>query len=179
MNTTKRTTLSAVLLSLSLVLPFLTGQMQEFGSKLLPMHIPILICGFVCGWQYGLLTGFMAPLLRCMLFSMPTPLKAIGMAFELATYGAVSGCVYQKTKKARFRIYISLLSAMLFGRVVWGAVNMIIYGIRQSAFTWQMFLSGALLNAIPGIVLQLILIPIIILALEKSGVISKKSGFLQ
>lgn len=179
MNTTKRTTLSAMLLSLSLVLPFLTGQMQELGSKLLPMHIPILICGFVCGWQYGLLTGFMAPLLRCMLFSMPTPVKAIGMAFELATYGAVSGFVYQKAHRTRFRIYISLLSAMLLGRVVWGAVNMVIYGIRQSAFTWQMFLGGALLNAIPGIILQLVLIPIIILALEKSGVISKKSGFLQ
>lgn len=179
MNTTKKTTLSAVLLSLSLVLPFLTAQMQELGSKLLPMHIPILICGFVCGWKYGLLTGFMAPLLRCMLFSMPAPVKAIGMAFELATYGAVSGFVYQKMKKSRFRICISLLTAMLLGRVVWGAVNMVIYGIRQSAFTWQMFLGGALLNAIPGIILQLVLIPIIILALEKSGVISKKSGFLR
>lgn len=170
MNTTKRLTLSAVLLALGLILPFLTGQIQEIGNKLLPMHIPVLICGFVCGWKYGLITGAITPLLRCMLFSMPAPLNAICMAFELATYGAIAGLLYQKSKGLRLRIYISLLIALISGRIVWGCVSMLIYGISQSAFTWQMFLSGALLNAIPGIILQLVLIPIIILALEKAGV---------
>ena len=91
------------------------------------------------------------------------------MAFELATYGAVSGLIYQKTNSLKLRVYISLLSAMMSGRIVWGGVSMLIHGITQSAFTWQMFVGAALLNAIPGMILQLILIPIIILTLEKSG----------
>lgn len=172
MNTTKKTTLSAVLIALGLILPFLTGQIQEIGNKLLPMHIPVLICGFVCGWKYGLMTGFITPLLRCMLFSMPAPMNAVCMAFELATYGALSGLIYERVSGSKFRIYISLLTAMFSGRIVWGAVCIVIYGIRQSAFTWQMFLGGALFNAIPGIIVQLVLIPIIILALEKSGVMN-------
>lgn len=169
MNTTKKLTLSAVLLALGLILPFFTGQIQEIGNKLLPMHIPILICGFVCGWKYGLITGAITPLLRCMLFSMPAPINAICMAFELATYGMVSGWIYPKIKNMRLRIYISLLTAMIFGRIIWGCVSTVIYGITQTTFTWQMFLSASLLNAIPGIVLQLVLVPIIILAVEKSG----------
>lgn len=172
MNTTKKLTLSAVLLALGLILPFFTGQIQEIGNKLLPMHIPVLICGFVCGWKYGMLVGFITPLLRSLLFSMPAPTNAIGMAFELATYGAVVGILYSKLAKSKLRIYISLLVAMIVGRVVWGAVSIVIYGISQSAFTWQMFLGGALLNAIPGIILQIVLIPIIILALEKAGVVN-------
>lgn len=94
------------------------------------------------------------------------------MAFELATYGAVVGILYSKLAKSKLRIYICLLVAMIVGRIVWGAVSIVIYGISQSAFTWQMFLGGALLNAIPGIILQIVLIPIIILALEKAGVMS-------
>lgn len=172
MNTTKRLTISAVLLALGLILPFFTGQIQAIGNKLLPMHLPILICGFICGWKYGLMIGFVTPLLRCMLFSMPLPVNAFCMAFELATYGAISGLMYQKTKGLRLRIYISLLSAMIFGRIVWGCVSILIYGSTRSAFTWQMFIGGALLNAIPGMIVQLVLIPIIILGLEKSGVMN-------
>lgn len=172
MNTTKRLTISAVLLALGLILPFFTGQIQEIGNKLLPMHLPVLICGFVYGSKYGLMLGFITPLLRCVLFSMPAPMNAICMAFELATYGAVSGWSYQRTKDSSVGVYISLLTAMISGRVVWGFASMIIYGITQSAFTWQMFLGGALLNAIPGIIVQIVLIPLIILTLEKSGVMN-------
>lgn len=172
MNTTKKLTTSAVLLAIGLILPFFTGQIQEIGNKLLPMHLPILICGFVCGWKYGLITGAITPLLRCVLFSMPAPINAICMAFELATYGMVSGLLYPKFKNTKLRIYGSLLTAMVSGRIVWGGVCLLIYGITQSAFTWQMFLGSALLNAIPGIIVQLILIPILILGLEKSGVMN-------
>ena len=91
------------------------------------------------------------------------------MAFELAAYGAVIGVLYYKLHKSKLRIYISLVSAMFAGRVVWGIANLIIYGLQHSTFTWQLFIGGALLNAIPGIVLQLILIPILLLTIEKSG----------
>ena len=132
------------------------------------MHIPVLLCGFVCGPQYGLLVGFITPLLRSLLFSMPPLPRAIGMAFELATYGAVTGLLYRKLPKSKARIYISLLIAMVAGRLVWGIVSILIYGIEGSAFTWQMFAGGAFLNAIPGIVVQIILIPVLMLALEKA-----------
>lgn len=169
MNKTKKLVLAALFLTLGLVLPFLTGQIQTIGNKLLPMHLPILICGFVCGWRYGLAVGFVAPILRHLLFGMPTPINAACMAFELATYGAVTGLVSHKLIASRFRIYISLGTAMILGRLVWGVTSVIFYHFEQTAFTWSMFLGGALLNAIPGILLQLVLVPILMLALEKSG----------
>lgn len=171
MKSTKKLTLAAVFLALGLILPFFTGQIREIGNKLLPMHIPVLLCGIVCGPKYGLLVGFITPLLRSFLFSMPIPIKAIGMAFELATYGFMIGILYYRLVHKKFRIYISLLTAMIAGRIVWGIVSIIIYGVTESAFTWQMFIGGALLNAIPGIILQLVLIPILMLALKKSGVL--------
>lgn len=170
MNNTKKLVLSALFLALGLVLPFLTGQIPEIGSALLPMHIPVLICGFVCGWPYGLSVGLITPILRSFLFGMPPLPTAIAMAFELATYGAITGLLYKLLQKSKLRTYISLLGAMIAGRLVWGVISFVIYGIQQSAFTWQIFLNGALLTAIPGIILQIVLIPIIILALEKAGV---------
>ena len=162
-------TLSAVFLALGIVLPFLTGQIPTVGSMLLPMHIPVLICGFVCGWQWGLLVGFVLPLMRSALFSMPPMMPtAAAMAFELAVYGAVTGILYQKLPKTTVSVYVSLAGAMIAGRIVWGIVNMILYGITGKAFGWQIFLGGALLNAVPGIILQLVLIPIIILALRRA-----------
>ena len=167
MKNVRQLVLAAFFLALGLTLPFLTGQIREIGNKLLPMHLPILLCGFICGWKYGLLVGFITPLLRCFLFSMPTPTSAIGMAFELAVYGMITGILYHKLRKTRFRIYISLLTAMVMGRIVKGIANVIIFGVTGSAYTWKMFISGTMLNAIPGVILQLILIPIVVLAVEQ------------
>lgn len=172
MKNRKKMILAAFFLALGLVMPFLTGQIPELGNKLLPMHIPVIICGYICGWQYGLVVGFIVPLLRSVMFGMPLLIKAVGMAFELAAYGAVTGILYQKLRKSKVRIYISLLIAMIAGRLVWGAVSVIIYGIGGTAFSWQMFIGGAVLNAIPGIILQIVLIPILMLALEKAGIIN-------
>lgn len=169
MNKINSLTLSALFLALGLVLPFLTGQIPEIGGMLLPMHIPVLICGFVCGCKYGMAVGFITPLLRMMLFGMPPLTTAIGMAFELAAYGAVTGIVYRKLSFSKFRIYGSLILAMIAGRVIWGITSIAIYGISGAVFSWQIFIGGALLNAIPGIILQIILIPALIYALEKSG----------
>ena len=171
MNHTKKLVWAAVFLALGLVLPFFTGQIPEIGNKLLPMHIPVLLCGFVCGWQYGLLVGFITPLFRMMLFGMPPLMTAVGMAFELAAYGAVTGILYNRMVKSKLRIYVSLVVAMLIGRIIWGLVSVVLYGISGAAFTWQLFLAGSLLNAIPGIIVQLIAVPALILAFEKSGVL--------
>ena len=165
-------TLSAVFLALGIVLPFLTGQIPTVGSMLLPMHIPVLICGFVCGWQWGLLVGLIVPILRSMTLGMPPMMPvAAAMAFELAAYGASTGLLYEKLEKNTISIYISLIGAMIFGRIVWGLVSMVLYGIMGNAFSVQIFLSGALLKAVPGIILQLVLIPVIIITLRKAKVI--------
>lgn len=170
-SSVEKLTLSAVFLALGIVLPFLTGQIPAVGNMLLPMHIPVLLCGFVCGWQWGLLTGFVLPIMRSALFSMPPMMPtAVAMAFEMAVYGAVTGLLYQKLSKNMTSVYISLVGAMIAGRLVWGAVSIVLYGIVGKAFGWQIFLGGALLNAVPGIILQLVLIPVIIFTLKRAKV---------
>lgn len=177
MKNTRKLILSALFLALGYVLPFLTGQVPAVGKMLLPMHIPVLLCGFVCGWQYGLMVGFVVPLFRSVLAGMPVMMPtAVGMAFELAAYGVISGLLYRKLPRKSLHIYITLIGAMLGGRIVWGIVSILLYGIQGNAFSWQLFISGALLNAVPGIVLQLVLIPVIVMILEKAGLIDEYVG---
>ena len=168
----KKMILSAFFLALGLVMPFITGQIPEIGSMLLPMHIPVLICGFVCGWKYGGLVGFIVPLMRSVIWGMPPIMTAIGMAFELATYGIITGFLYKRLPKSKFLLYGELVVAMILGRVVWGAVSIVIYGLQGNAFSWQIFLGGALLNAIPGIILQIVLVPVLVMALQRLGVMN-------
>lgn len=168
MKNTKKLVLSALFMALGLVLPFLTMQIPAVGKMLSPMHIPVFLCGMLCGWQYGLIVGFILPLLRSILFSMP-PMMPVGvcMAFELAAYGLVSGLLYSMLKKkGTAGIYCSLIAAMIVGRVVWGAARYLIAGVMHSEFTYKMFMAGAFLNAIPGIILHLILIPVIVKAVS-------------
>lgn len=165
----RRLTFAAVYLAVALVLPFLTGQIPQIGSMLCPMHIPALLCGFVCGWPYGLAVGVIAPLLRSVLFGMP-PLypTAIAMAFELAAYGAAAGLLYRRLPRKTWSIYATLILAMVIGRVVWGLASYVLLQLQGNSFTPAMFISGAVLSAIPGIILHLILIPVIVMALGKS-----------
>lgn len=159
---------SAMFLALALVLPFLTGQIPMFGKMLCPMHIPVLLCGFFCGPWFGGAIGLIAPLLRSSLFGMPQLFpEGIAMCFELATYGLVAGILYMLLPKKAGYVYVSLISAMLAGRIVWGVVRVIFYGVGKIPFGWMAFLSGAFINAIPGIVVQLILIPILVITLRK------------
>lgn len=160
--------LSAMFLALALVLPFLAGQIQQIGNALCPMHLPVLLCGFFCGPVYALVVGFVAPLLRFALFGMP-PLMPIGiaMSFELATYGFVAGALYRHTADKKLGVYLALVPAMLAGRLVWGTVRVILYGLGKSEFGWAAFMAGAFINAVPGIILQLVLIPLLVTALKK------------
>lgn len=169
-NSIRRLVLAAMLLALSLVLPFLTGQIQQLGNMLCPMHIPVLICGFFCGPWYGLAIGFIAPLIRFVLFGMP-PLIPIGipMSLELAAYGFASGFLYRILPVKKQNVYVSLIGAMILGRVVWGIARVILYGAGKADFGWKAFISGAFLNAVPGIILQIILIPLLVIALKKNA----------
>ena len=167
-----RLVLSAMFLAIGLVLPFLTGQLQQLGSMLCPMHLPVLLCGLICGWQYGAAVGFVLPLLRYVLFTAPPMPNGIAIAFELAVYGLAAGLLYARSRWQCLRaLYRSLLIAMVAGRLVWGGAMLVITGVSGTAFSWQMFLAGALLNAIPGIILQLVLIPAVMVALDRTGMV--------
>ena len=162
--------LSAMFLALALVLPLLTGQVQQLGNALCLIHIPVLLCGYFCGPWYAMTVGFAAPLLRFVIFGMPPLIpRGIAMSFELAAYGLISGLLYRLLPKKKSSIYLSLLGAMLAGRLVWGAVRTIFYGLGKSEFGWAAFIAGAFTTAIPGIILQLVLIPLLVMALEKSA----------
>lgn len=168
MNQIRKIVLAGLMIALGIILPFATGQIPQIGSMLLPMHIPVLLCGFICGWKYGLAVGFIVPLLRSMMFSMPPMMTAIAMAFELAAYGVITGLLYKVLPGKKVKVYISLIVAMIVGRIVWGLVSLVIYGLTNAVFTWQIFIGGALLNAIPGIILQLIVVPALVLVIEKN-----------
>lgn len=169
----KNSVLTAMFLAIGLVLPFLTGQIKEIGNMLLPMHLPVFLCGLICSWKYGLVLGFVMPLMRSAIFHMPMMYpNAVAMAFELATYGFVAGYLYGKSKyKCTKALYKSILSAMIAGRVVWGVVEVILLGVNGELFTLSAFISGAFAKAIPGIIIQLILIPAIMVALGRAKLV--------
>ena len=164
----KNLVLSSFFLALALVLPFLTGQIPQIGSAMCPMHIPVLLCGFFCGTWPALIVGLTAPLLRFLLFGMPVLVPTgISMCLELAAYGVIAAVLYQVLPKRKPYVYISLIGAMIAGRAVWGIVRVLFYGLGKYEFGWAMFWAGAFVNAIPGIVAQIILIPILVITMER------------
>ena len=159
---------SGICLALCLVLAFITGQIPEIGNMLLPMHLPVLLCGFLCGGPWGAAVGFSAPLLRFLLFGMPPLFPiAINMSFELMAYGLVAGILYRLLPKKKIHIYTSLILAMLLGRVVWGMAAFVTFSIAGMQLTWSIFVAQAFLNAIPGILLHILLIPVLVMVIQR------------
>lgn len=168
----KKMCIFALLLSLCYVLPFISMQIPEIGNMLAPMHIPVMIAGFILGPYYSLFLGLIAPITRSLIFGSPFLYPtAICMCFELATYGFVIGMMFKIIKKNKnliLKIYISLITAMIFGRLVWGLSRLVCGLIDANMFTFKLFIAGAFLNAWPGIIIQLILIPALIITLYKT-----------
>ena len=172
-NTLRNMVFSAMFITIGLLLPLLTGNIAEWGKSLCPMHLPVLICGAVCGWQWGMAVGFITPLLRSMLFSMPIMYPtAVCMAFELAAYGLVIGlmlkCISGRTDRLA-SIYISLTVAMLLGRVILGVAHFAMLGMFGTPYSWQVFVTSAFAQAVPAIVVQYAIVPPIIYAFGKYG----------
>lgn len=169
----KNVVLAAIFLSIGFVLPMFTSQIKEVGDTLLPMHIPVMLCGLICGAKYGFLVGIILPLLRSALFGIPPVYpNAIWMAIELATYGFVIGFLYFRIKGKDLKgVYISLVFAMILGRIAWGVSKAILLGLGGKAFTVSMFIAGGFVDALPGIIFQLILIPAIMIILVKRGIL--------
>ena len=165
----RRLAYSALFLALALVLPFLTGQIPTIGKALSPMHIPVMLCGFLCGPLWGAAVGAVAPLLRSVLFGMPAMFPGgVAMTFELTTYGILSGWLYRLLPRKPWSIYVSLLVAMVCGRLVWGAARFALAGLSGSEFPFSAFLTGAVTGAVPGIILHIVLIPLLVMGLERA-----------
>ena len=166
-NSTKQLIICALCIGLGLVLPSFFHMFGGTGAVMLPMHIPVLICGFICGWPYGIACGAILPLLSSVLTGMP-PIFPIGLAmmFELATYGAVAGLLFKKLD-----VYPSLVGAMLTGRVISGVANTILLGMAGRNYSLQVFLTASFITALPGIIVQLVVIPLLMIALVKAGLI--------
>ena len=167
---TRLLVLSGLFLAVGVVLPSFTGSIKEIGDSLLPMHLVIMLCGIVCGWKYALPAGLAMPFLRAALFSMP-PIypNAVWMSLELATYGTVIGALYARRRRySRLYLLLCLVCAMIAGRIVWGAAKAVLLGMADKPFGWQAFAVGGFLDAIPGLILQFILIPVTVELLERA-----------
>ncbi len=163
-STTLRLVLAALFTALGVLLPIAFHPLGVVGQVLLPMHLPVLLCGFLVGWKYGALVGFIVPFLSSFTTGMP-PIYPVGisMALEMAAYGFFAGFLSRK-----YPVIVSLVGSMLAGRVVMGIANLILLGISGKPYLFSAFLSGAFVTALPGILLQLILIPAILFALKKT-----------
>ena len=168
--------LAALFLALAYVMPFITGQIPEIGAMLCPMHLPVLLCGFLCGPVWGGIVGFIAPLMRSLLTGGFPPMfpTAVCMAFELAAYGVIAGVMHRILPKKKPFIYCSLLTAMIAGRLVWGAAMFLCMSATGGSFPFAAFLAGAVTNAIPGILVQIILVPMLVMLLEDPKIIKRK-----
>lgn len=172
---TKDLVFAALCVALGLVVPQVfhlipfVGAVPNLGGVFLPMHIPVLLCGFLCGWRYGFVCGAVVPFLSSIVTGMPVMWpQGVSMIFELAVYGLVTGLLYRGRKRG---VYLSLLAAMAAGRIISGIAKAVFFGIAGKPFGMAAFLSGAFTIAIPGIILQLVLIPVLVTALEKAGAI--------
>jgi hypothetical protein len=169
-------TCAALCLAVAYVLPFLTGQIPTVGKMLCPMHLPILLCGFLCGWGWGLTVGAVAPLLRSLTLGVPAlfPMAA-AMSLELATYGAIAGLLYYFLPPKKGYLLLSLILSMLAGRVVWGGAMTLFTNVSGGHFGWRAFLTGAFVEAVPGILIQLFLVPTIVILVGRGDFSQKRT----
>jgi len=166
----KNLIITSLMVALGFVLPSLFHLIAA-GPVMLPMHIPVLITGLVCGPAYGTLCGVLLPILSCILTGMPTLFPtAISMTLELCAYGFLTGLCFQELS---WRLYPSMITAMLAGRVASGIANTFLYGMTNQSYSLQMFIGTAFVTALPGITIQLVLIPAIVAALIKAKLIDK------
>lgn len=167
-ESTRNLVLAAFFVALGLLMPFFTAQVPALGARFLPMHLPVLLGGFILGGPLALVVGLITPLLRSFLFGMPPMFPtAVAMAFELAAYGLLTGVLYQRTRQ----VFLALILAMLGGRLVWGVVSLVLYGLTGSAFGWQVFTASVFINPLPGIIFQIVFIPVVVMALRRAGLL--------
>ena len=171
MSKTKKLVITAMLIAIGIVLPLAFHAIPNAGRIFLPMHIPILLCGLMIGFPYGLACGIITPLLSSLITGMPPAAFLPSMVCELAAYGTVSSLLMRFTpvKNLFARTYISLIGAMVVGRVLFGILNAFIFSV--GSYSMQMWLTTAFITALPGVAIQIVIIPAIVLALQKTKLV--------
>ncbi|NLY89459.1 MAG: ECF transporter S component [Firmicutes bacterium] len=174
----KRSVITAVCIGLCVVLPMAFHAIPNGGRLFSPMHIPVLLAGLICGWSFGLLCGLAGPLLSTLITGMPPVAYLPPMLVELAVYGLVSGLIFAlvRTKKLYADLYISLVAALLAGRIVAGAAIALIFS--AGSYSLAAWTAGYLVGTWPGIVVQLVLIPALVSALMKAKLIPERYSAL-
>lgn len=169
----KKLVFSAACAALCLVLPMAFHAIPNAGQVILPMHIPVLLCGLVCGWPYGGVCGLIGPLLSSLITGMPPAAMLPSMMVECCVYGFTSGLLmkYVRTGKTVADLYISLVSAMIAGRIVAGFAKAWIFTPGVSPFAW---VTTSLVTGIPGVVIQLVLMPLVVTALTRARLIPNR-----
>ena len=167
----KKMVITALFIAIGIVLPIAFHTIPNAGRIFLPMHIPILLCGILIGLPYGLICGIITPILSSIFTGMPPAAILPAMTLELAVYGTVSSLLmhYVPVKNMYAKIYTSLIGAMLIGRVFFGIVNALIFAAGD--YSVQIWLTGAFITALPGIIIQIVIIPVIVIALQKSKLV--------
>ena len=169
-----RLLITAILLALGMVLPFLTGQIPSIGQLISPLHIPAFICGLTCGWGWGAALGLILPILRGLIFGMP-PFPAVGlpMAFELLFYGLVTGLLYPVLRKAVKGQHIAamlgtMIVSMVAGRIAGGVAKAVMMGLSGQGYSFAMFFASYFTGTLPGAVIHLIVCPYVVTMLEQA-----------
>ena len=172
MSQIKNLCVSAVCVALCCVLPPVFHSVG-LGTAFSPLHIPVLLCGLICGPWYGLACGIIGPVLCSLINSMPGPAMLIHMVPELVTYGLATGLSmkFVRTGKTPADLYISLASAMILGRIVGGIVQSFVYMGTDSAMTLAGWAAAYFGSSLPGIVCHLLVIPVLYFALVKARLI--------
>jgi predicted membrane protein len=163
---TRKIVISGLLIAIGVFLPVIFHSMSMGGQIFLPMHIPVLIGGILLGPLYGSLVGVITPILSSFFTGMPPvfPMLPI-MVFELGTYGLTAGYISKLYPK---KVFVPLLAAMFDGRISAGLVVFVLSRFFGVSIKPLFFLKGAIVTGLPGIIIQLIIIPPIVIALKKN-----------
>ena len=174
MSNVKKSIITAVCIALCYVIPLMFHGIQNAGSIFCPMHIPVFICGLICGWQYGLLCGIAGPALSSALSGMPPVAILPSMMVELAAYGTAAGLMMKlvRTKSTYADLYISLIAAIVCDRVLAGLAKALIFA--RGSYSMSAWIAGSVVTSWPGTVIQLVFIPTIVFALMKSHLIPER-----
>ncbi len=175
MSSVKKATLCAVCLALCCVLPT-AFHAVGLGGAFSPLHLPALLCGLICGWPYGLFCGLAGPALSCLITGMPSAVQLSWMLPELGAYGLTAGLLYRwiRTGSLTADLVLSLAAAMLLGRIAGGAAKALFLLPTDRPMTLPLWISGYFVQTLPGAVLQLILLPALVLALTKAGILPQR-----
>ncbi len=164
--------ISALSMAIGLLLPMIFHAFG-LGSAFLPMHIPVLIAGFAVSLPFAILVGVLTPLLSAFLTGMPPLFPVLPfMIFELAAYGAAASLLY---RKFRLNVYISLITSMIAGRIVSGLAVWVLAVFFAAKLPGPVaFVAGSITGSIPGIIIQIVFIPALVMILDRNKLLRKE-----